>query len=35
VEQQRELGLAPDDDVTLQLQRNALLSLSRSPSDLP
>jgi hypothetical protein len=36
VEQQRELGLAADDDVTLQGQRNALLSLSNSPpSGLP
>jgi hypothetical protein len=35
VEQERELGLATDDDVTLQRQRNALLSLSKSPSDLP
>jgi hypothetical protein len=33
VEQQRELGLAADDDVASQ--RNALLSLSKSPSDLP
>jgi hypothetical protein len=33
VEQQRELGLAADDDVAPQ--RNALLSLSKSPSDLP
>ena len=35
VEQERELGLATDDDVALQRQRNALLSLSKSPSDLP
>jgi hypothetical protein len=35
VEQERELGLAADDDVALQRQRNALLSLSKSPSDLP
>jgi hypothetical protein len=35
VEQKRELGLAADDDVTLETQRNALLSLSKSPSDLP
>jgi hypothetical protein len=35
VEQQRELGLAADDDVPLEIQRNALLSLSKSPSDLP
>jgi hypothetical protein len=33
VEQQRELGLAADDYVALQ--RNALLSLPKSPSDLP
>jgi hypothetical protein len=33
VEQQRELRFAADDDVALQ--RNALLSLSKSPSDLP
>jgi hypothetical protein len=33
VEQERELGLAADDDVAPQ--RNALLSLSKSPSDLP
>jgi hypothetical protein len=33
VEQQRELGLTADDDVASQ--RNALLSLSKSPSDLP
>src|SRR5262249_10577587 len=33
VEQERELGLSPDDDVALQ--RNALLSLAKSPSDLP
>jgi hypothetical protein len=32
VEQQRELGLAADDDVTPQ--RNALLSLSKRPSGL-
>jgi hypothetical protein len=35
VEQERELGLAADDDVAVQLQRNALLSLSKSPSGLP
>jgi hypothetical protein len=33
VKEQRELGLAADDDVALQ--RKALLSLSKSPSDLP
>jgi hypothetical protein len=33
VEQERELGLAADDDVAPQ--RNALLSLPKSPSDLP
>jgi hypothetical protein len=33
VEQERELGLASDDDVPSQ--RNALLSLSKRPSDLP
>jgi hypothetical protein len=33
VEQEQELRLAADDDVSLQ--RNALLSLSKSPSDLP
>jgi hypothetical protein len=33
VEQQRELGLAADDDVAPQ--RNALLSLSKSPSERP
>jgi hypothetical protein len=33
VEQERELGLAADDDEPSQ--RNALLSLSKSPSDLP
>jgi hypothetical protein len=33
VEQQRELGLAADDDVAPQ--RNALLSLPKRPSDLP
>jgi hypothetical protein len=33
VEQQRELGLAADDDVPSQ--RNALLSLSKSPSERP
>jgi hypothetical protein len=33
VEQQRKLGLAADDDVAPQ--RNALLSLSKSPSDFP
>jgi hypothetical protein len=32
VEQERELGLAADDDVPPQ--RNALFSLSNSPSDL-
>jgi hypothetical protein len=35
VEQERELGLPADDDVTLQAQRNALLSLSKIPSGLP
>jgi hypothetical protein len=34
VEQERELGLASDDDVAPDCQRNALLSLSKSPSDL-
>ena len=33
VEQERELGLAADDDEPSQ--RKALLSLSKSPSDLP
>jgi hypothetical protein len=33
VEQERELGLTADYDVPLQ--RNALLSLPKSPSDLP
>ncbi len=33
VEQQRELGLAADDDEPLQWK--ALLSLPKSPSDLP
>jgi hypothetical protein len=33
VEQERQLGLAADDDVPSQ--RNALLSLSKSPSGLP
>jgi hypothetical protein len=33
VEQERELGLAADYDEALQ--RNALLSLPKSPSDLP
>jgi hypothetical protein len=33
VEQQCELGLAADDDVASQ--RNALLSLSKSPSERP
>ena len=33
VEQERELGLAADDDIAPQ--RNALLSLSKSPSGLP
>jgi hypothetical protein len=35
VKQECELGLSADDDVALQRQRNALLSLSKSPSDLP
>jgi hypothetical protein len=35
VEQERELGLPADDDVTLEAQRNALLSLSKRPSGLP
>jgi hypothetical protein len=33
VEQERQLGLAADDDVPFQ--RNALLSLPKRPSDLP
>jgi hypothetical protein len=33
LKQQRELGLAADDDIASQ--RNALLSLPKSPSDLP
>jgi hypothetical protein len=35
VEQERELRLAADDDVALEVQRNALLSLSKRPSGLP
>jgi hypothetical protein len=34
VEEERELRLAADDDVSLQRQRNALFSLSKRPSDL-
>jgi hypothetical protein len=33
VEQEREFGLAADDDVALQRQRKALFSLPKSPSD--